>query len=110
MYQRFGMEEYVLKNGGVLCPQPGCGAGILVEPDCTRITCAGGCGVSVYLLFCNLQQQFFCLSLFRNRKLSNGLALLKIASISLLFSNVSDLKIQGNVGENDQSVKKNTYS
>ncbi|CAH0753870.1 unnamed protein product [Bemisia tabaci] len=44
MYQRFGMEEYVLKNGGVLCPQPGCGAGILVEPDCTRITCAGGCG------------------------------------------------------------------
>ena len=30
-YQRFGAEELVLQSGGVLCPQPGCGAGILPE-------------------------------------------------------------------------------
>ncbi|CAG2173949.1 unnamed protein product, partial [Oppiella nova] len=43
-YQRFGAEECVLSAGGVLCPQPGCGAGILLdetEPEfCTRITCS----------------------------------------------------------------------
>lgn len=44
-YQRFGAEECVLKAGGVLCPQPGCGAGILTDPDCTRIVCQNGCGV-----------------------------------------------------------------
>ncbi|XP_075212405.1 E3 ubiquitin-protein ligase parkin [Lycorma delicatula] len=44
MYQRFGAEEFVLKEGGVLCPQPGCGAGILVDPDCKKIQCIGGCG------------------------------------------------------------------
>ncbi|XP_069675402.1 E3 ubiquitin-protein ligase parkin [Periplaneta americana] len=43
-YQRFGAEEYVLQAGGVLCPQPGCGMGILAEPDCRRITCINGCG------------------------------------------------------------------
>ena len=30
-YQRFGTEELVLQSGGVLCPQPDCGAGILPE-------------------------------------------------------------------------------
>lgn len=44
MYQRFGAEEFVLKAGGVLCPQPGCGAGILVDPECKRIQCLNGCG------------------------------------------------------------------
>jgi hypothetical protein len=44
-YQRFAAEEYVLQAGGVLCPQPGCGMGILAEPDCRRITCINGCGV-----------------------------------------------------------------
>ncbi|GLH07431.1 Potential E3 ubiquitin-protein ligase ariadne-1 [Gryllus bimaculatus] len=43
-YQRFGAEEYVLQAGGVLCPQPGCGMGILADPDCKRITCINGCG------------------------------------------------------------------
>ncbi|KAL1491165.1 hypothetical protein ABEB36_011805 [Hypothenemus hampei] len=38
-YQRFATEEFVLRSGGLLCPQPGCGMGILAEPDCTRITC-----------------------------------------------------------------------
>jgi len=43
-YQRFAAEEYVLQAGGVLCPQPGCGMGILAEPECRRITCTNGCG------------------------------------------------------------------
>ncbi|XP_050303446.1 E3 ubiquitin-protein ligase parkin [Anthonomus grandis grandis] len=38
-YQRFATEEYVLQSGGLLCPQPGCGMGILADADCTRITC-----------------------------------------------------------------------
>ncbi|XP_058121399.1 E3 ubiquitin-protein ligase parkin [Anopheles ziemanni] len=43
-YQRFATEEFVLKNGGVLCPQPGCGMGLLVDPECRRIQCQSGCG------------------------------------------------------------------
>lgn len=43
-YQRFGAEEYVLQSGGVLCPQPGCGMGIIADRDCKRIQCIGGCG------------------------------------------------------------------
>ncbi|XP_052873019.1 E3 ubiquitin-protein ligase parkin [Anopheles cruzii] len=43
-YQRFATEEYVLKNGGVLCPQPGCGMGLLVDSECRRIQCQSGCG------------------------------------------------------------------
>ena len=50
-YQRFATEEYVLQAGGVLCPQPGCGMGILAEPDCQRITCTNGCGVGALVLF-----------------------------------------------------------
>ena len=46
-YLRFGAEELVLQSGGSLCPQPGCGAGILPHPDtpttCSRLTC-GECG------------------------------------------------------------------
>jgi hypothetical protein len=45
-YQRFATEEFVLRAGGVLCPQPGCGMGILADPECTKITCINGCGVS----------------------------------------------------------------
>lgn len=43
-YQRFATEEFVLRNGGVLCPQPGCGMGLLVDPECTRVQCQNGCG------------------------------------------------------------------
>lgn len=46
-YQRFATEEYVLQAGGVLCPQPDCGMGLLVEPDCKKVTCQNGCGVSI---------------------------------------------------------------
>lgn len=46
-YQRFATEEFVLRSGGVLCPQPGCGMGLLVDEGCTRVQCQQGCGVSV---------------------------------------------------------------
>lgn len=46
-YQRFGTEEFILQAGGVLCPQPGCGAGILVDKDCDRVQCLHGCGVCI---------------------------------------------------------------
>lgn len=48
-YQRFATEEFVLRSGGVLCPQPGCGMGILADPECTKITCINGCGVSIMI-------------------------------------------------------------
>lgn len=51
MYERFATEEYVLKQGGVLCPQPNCGAGIIVDIDCDKVTCVNGCGV--VFLICN---------------------------------------------------------
>lgn len=54
-YQRFATEEYVLQAGGVLCPQPGCGMGILADADCTKITCINGCGY----VFCRLCLQGF---------------------------------------------------
>ncbi|VVC31989.1 E3 ubiquitin-protein ligase parkin,Ubiquitin-related domain,IBR domain,Ubiquitin domain [Cinara cedri] len=44
MYERFATEEYVLRHGGVLCPQPDCGAGILVDEECDKVTCINGCG------------------------------------------------------------------
>ncbi|CAG9855836.1 unnamed protein product [Phyllotreta striolata] len=49
-YQRFGTEEFVLRSGGVLCPQPGCGMGILVDPGCNKVACINGCGY----VFCRL--------------------------------------------------------
>ncbi|XP_019873597.1 E3 ubiquitin-protein ligase parkin isoform X2 [Aethina tumida] len=49
-YQRFATEEFVIRSGGVLCPQPGCGMGILIDPDCTKVTCVNGCGY----VFCRL--------------------------------------------------------
>lgn len=49
-YQQYGAEECVLQMGGVLCPSPGCGAGLLPEPGQRKVTCEGGnslgCGVS----------------------------------------------------------------
>lgn len=44
-YQRFAAEEFVLQSGGVLCPQPNCGMGIIVDEECTRVHCQNGCGV-----------------------------------------------------------------
>ncbi|XP_047625736.1 E3 ubiquitin-protein ligase parkin isoform X2 [Phacochoerus africanus] len=41
-YQQYGAEECVLQMGGVLCPSPGCGAGLLPEPGQRKVTCEGG--------------------------------------------------------------------
>ncbi|KAL1465977.1 hypothetical protein MTO96_026966 [Rhipicephalus appendiculatus] len=49
-YQRFAAEEWVLQAGGVLCPRPGCGQGLLPEPGCDRVKCDRGCG----FVFCRL--------------------------------------------------------
>jgi hypothetical protein len=50
-YQRFATEEFVLQSGGVLCPQPGCGMGILVDGGCTKVACVNGCGVRQHTYF-----------------------------------------------------------
>uniref|UniRef100_A0A8C1TVL8 RING/Ubox-like zinc-binding domain-containing protein n=1 Tax=Cyprinus carpio TaxID=7962 RepID=A0A8C1TVL8_CYPCA len=53
-YQQYTAEECVLQMGGVLCPAPGCGAGLLPVDDCRRVRCelgnGLGCGVRPSLL------------------------------------------------------------
>ncbi|XP_060061115.1 E3 ubiquitin-protein ligase parkin isoform X3 [Erinaceus europaeus] len=44
-YQQYGAEECVLRMGGVLCPRPGCGAGLLPEPGSRKVTCEAGSGL-----------------------------------------------------------------
>ncbi|XP_071075778.1 E3 ubiquitin-protein ligase parkin isoform X3 [Desmodus rotundus] len=51
-YQHYGAEECVLRMGGVLCPRPGCGAGLLPEPQQREVTCEGGDGLGCGLVFC----------------------------------------------------------
>ncbi|XP_023415122.1 E3 ubiquitin-protein ligase parkin isoform X1 [Loxodonta africana] len=51
-YQQYGAEECVLQMGGVLCPSPGCGAGLLPEAGMRRITCEGGNSLGCGLVFC----------------------------------------------------------
>ncbi|XP_073926908.1 E3 ubiquitin-protein ligase parkin isoform X2 [Castor canadensis] len=51
-YQQYGAEECVLQMGGVLCPRPGCGAGLLPEQGQRKVTCEGGhdlgCGAQLF--------------------------------------------------------------
>ncbi|XP_060061114.1 E3 ubiquitin-protein ligase parkin isoform X2 [Erinaceus europaeus] len=51
-YQQYGAEECVLRMGGVLCPRPGCGAGLLPEPGSRKVTCEAGSGLGCGLVFC----------------------------------------------------------
>ncbi|CAM9886116.1 unnamed protein product, partial [Bubo scandiacus] len=51
-YQRYGAEECVLQMGGVLCPTPGCGAGLLPEPGVRKIVCEPGNGIGCGFVFC----------------------------------------------------------
>eukprot|EP00057_Strongylocentrotus_purpuratus_P035352 XP_798730.2 PREDICTED: E3 ubiquitin-protein ligase parkin [Strongylocentrotus purpuratus] len=52
-YKRFGTEEYLLSEGGVLCPSPGCGAGILPESDGeSRVECLQEEGFGCGFVFC----------------------------------------------------------
>lgn len=49
-YQHYAAEECLLQMGGVLCPAPGCGAGLFLEDERRRVQCelkdGLGCGVS----------------------------------------------------------------
>ncbi len=38
-FNQFAAEEYVLQDGGVLCPGPGCGMGFILEPGNRKVTC-----------------------------------------------------------------------
>nr|XP_058939495.1 E3 ubiquitin-protein ligase parkin isoform X6 [Kogia breviceps] len=51
-YQQYGAEECVLQMGGVLCPSPGCGAGLLPEPSQRKATCEAGSGLGCGFVFC----------------------------------------------------------
>ncbi|XP_014873676.1 E3 ubiquitin-protein ligase parkin isoform X2 [Poecilia latipinna] len=45
-YLQYGAEEFLLTAGGVLCPSPGCGAGLLPPEGSRRVECDRrlGCG------------------------------------------------------------------
>ena len=45
-YKRFAVEELVLRSGGLLCPAPGCGQGLMVDETVRKVICIEGCGVS----------------------------------------------------------------
>ena len=58
-YQRFGVEEVVLQSGGVLCPWPNCGTGIMPNDECEmprKITCQN---TECKYVFCRLCLQGF---------------------------------------------------
>ena len=39
-YHRFGTEEWLRENGGIFCPFPDCGMGLIPEPGQQRIQCS----------------------------------------------------------------------
>ncbi|XP_022089923.1 E3 ubiquitin-protein ligase parkin-like [Acanthaster planci] len=51
-YQRFGAEECLLQDGGILCPSPGCGAGLVPDPGSRRIECVQQAGHGCGFVFC----------------------------------------------------------
>lgn len=51
-YQRYGAEECLLQMGGVLCPAPACGAGLLPEEDRRMIQCQLSNGLGCGFVFC----------------------------------------------------------
>ncbi|KAM5228755.1 E3 ubiquitin-protein ligase parkin [Ctenodactylus gundi] len=51
-YQQYGAEEWVLQMGGVLCPRPGCGAGLLPEQGLKKVTCEALSGLGCGFVFC----------------------------------------------------------
>jgi parkin len=52
-YQQFGAEESLIQAGGVLCPQPNCGNGYIVDETCNKVHCVNGCG----FVFCKICKQ-----------------------------------------------------
>lgn len=51
-YQHYGAEECVLQMGGLLCPRPGCGAGLLPDGGLRRIECLPQNGLGCGFVFC----------------------------------------------------------
>lgn len=45
-YLQYGAEECLLRSGGLMCPSPGCGAGLFPPEDSRRVECDRqlGCG------------------------------------------------------------------
>lgn len=45
-YLQYGAEECLLRSGGLMCPSPGCGAGLVPPDDSRRVECDTqiGCG------------------------------------------------------------------
>ncbi|XP_034407238.1 E3 ubiquitin-protein ligase parkin-like isoform X2 [Cyclopterus lumpus] len=52
-YQQYGAEECLLMNGGLMCPSPGCGAGLIPPDGTSRVQCERqlGCGF-VFCKYC----------------------------------------------------------
>ena len=73
----------MLRNGGVLCPSPGCGAGLLPEGGDNRVVCEkqGGFGCGVRANIYTLVYWFFlhvsCSSNYRREFFFNALIILK---------------------------------
>ncbi|KAK3574013.1 hypothetical protein QTP86_034352 [Hemibagrus guttatus] len=64
-YQHYAAEECLLQMGGVLCPAPGCGAGLFLEDERRRVQCelkdGLGCGHFMYTPFSKAVHAFvFC--------------------------------------------------
>ncbi|MCI4376634.1 hypothetical protein PGIGA_G00190630 [Pangasianodon gigas] len=51
-YQRYAAEECLLQMGGVLCPAPGCGAGLFLEDERRRVQCELKDGLGCGFVFC----------------------------------------------------------
>jgi parkin len=59
-YQRFATEEFVLQAGGVLCPQPNCGAGIMPSAESEIVSSREGQHSSERKLLCTECRYVFC--------------------------------------------------
>lgn len=58
-YQRYAAEECLLQMEGVLCPAPGCGAGLLPVDDDRRVCCELGNGLGCGFVFCrNCKEEY----------------------------------------------------
>ncbi|KAL4641178.1 E3 ubiquitin-protein ligase parkin [Arapaima gigas] len=58
-YQHYATEECVLQMGGVLCPAPGCGAGLLPENGQRRVQCDHSSGLGCGFVFCRQCKEGF---------------------------------------------------
>ncbi len=90
-YQRFAAEEFVLQSGGVLCPQPGCGMGILQDTPCRKVTCEQGCGY----VFCRDCLQGFHLDECRPFEAASQAPSMSVTTSTLKMGDPSQSRWQG---------------